>query len=130
MVGIKMADQYWVTWKDESDPTAARNSAVIWGPQATAPAKLSGYFMAGPFKTNAAAESYKNAIGTGSIIPKAGTPIIGGVTVPDIFHGLNLGSLALRVGEILLGIVLIGVGVAKLSGADNFISSAVKVAAK
>lgn len=36
----------------------------------------------------------------------------------------------LRVGEILLGIVLIGVGVAKLSGTDNFIMKAAGTAGK
>lgn len=40
--------------------------------------------------------------------------------------GLNLGSLLLRVGEVVLGIVLIGVGVAHMTGTDNFVSSALK----
>jgi hypothetical protein len=44
----------------------------------------------------------------------------------DILGGFNLGSWFLRIGEILLGLVLVGVGVAKLTGASNFISSAVK----
>jgi hypothetical protein len=46
----------------------------------------------------------------------------------DVIGGINIGTLILRAGEIILGIVLIGVGVAKLSGADNVISTAVKVA--
>jgi hypothetical protein len=44
----------------------------------------------------------------------------------DVFHGLSLGNWFVRIGEILLGIVLVGVGVAKLTGANNIISTAVK----
>ena len=40
--------------------------------------------------------------------------------------GFNLSSWFLRIGEILLGLVLVGVGVARITGAANFISSAVK----
>lgn len=43
---------------------------------------------------------------------------------------LNIQSLMIRLGEILLGLVLIGVGVAQLTGADNFLSSNVKAAGK
>ena len=42
------------------------------------------------------------------------------------FHGLNLGSWFLRIGEILLGIVLVGVGVARITGAQNAVSKIVK----
>lgn len=45
----------------------------------------------------------------------------------DLLHGFNFGNWILRIGEILLGAVLIGVGVAKLTGTDNVISSALKV---
>jgi hypothetical protein len=44
----------------------------------------------------------------------------------DIFKGLNLGSWFLRVGEILLGLVLIGVGIARITGVQNAVSAAVK----
>lgn len=44
----------------------------------------------------------------------------------DLLGSFNLGSWFLRIGEILLGLVLIGVGVARITGASNFISSAVK----
>ena len=44
----------------------------------------------------------------------------------DPFHGLNLGSWILRIGEILLGIVLVGVGIARITGAQNAISNIVK----
>lgn len=42
------------------------------------------------------------------------------------FHGLNLASWFLRIGEILLGIVLVGVGVARITGAQNAVSKIVK----
>jgi len=72
----------------------------------------------------------------------AGVPVpsspsgTGGETVPgtpadaasELWHGLNLQSWIVRVGEILLGVVLIGVGIAKLTGASNIISTAAKVA--
>jgi hypothetical protein len=41
------------------------------------------------------------------------------VKAPNLFHGLHLETVLLRVGEIALGILLIGVGVAKLTGVDN-----------
>jgi hypothetical protein len=44
----------------------------------------------------------------------------------DILGGFNLGSWFMRIGEILLGLVLIGVGVARITGAQNIISKAVK----
>lgn len=55
---------------------------------------------------------------------------IGNIAVGDLFHGLDLPHILLRVGEIALGIVLIAVGVAKLTGASNYIGDAFKVAAK
>lgn len=70
------------------------------------------------------------AIGTGAtIIGKAGPAAGVGVAKAsqDIFHGLNLGGLLMRVGEVVLGIVLIGVGLAKITGAANVISKIVKV---
>jgi hypothetical protein len=51
-----------------------------------------------------------------------------GVAAGESLGGLNLGEWFLRIGEIVLGIVLIGVGVAKLSGASNVVSEAAKTA--
>jgi hypothetical protein len=44
----------------------------------------------------------------------------------DAFHGLSLGNWFMRIGEILLGIVLVGVGVARITGAQNAVSKIVK----
>jgi len=51
-----------------------------------------------------------------------------GNAVADQLGQLNLGAWFIRIGEVLLGIVLIGVGLAKLTGATNAISKIAKVA--
>lgn len=62
-------------------------------------------------------------------IPAIGLPP--GIPNPlDVFKGLNLQTWALRIGEIALGIVLVAVGLAKLTGADNVISKAAMTAGK
>jgi hypothetical protein len=50
-----------------------------------------------------------------------------GVLSTDLFGQFNAGNWFIRISEILLGIVLIGVGVAKLTGAPNAISTFAKV---
>ena len=57
-----------------------------------------------------------SAVGTGAAI---GTAV-------DTIAGLNLGAWFLRIGEIALGIVLIGVGVARITGLQNVASQVVK----
>lgn len=44
----------------------------------------------------------------------------------DIFGRFNLGNWVLRIGEILLGLVLVGVGIARMTGVQNKISELVK----
>lgn len=46
----------------------------------------------------------------------------------DVLGGLDLNQLFLRIGEALLGIVLIAVGIAKLTGTANVVSKLVKAA--
>lgn len=48
--------------------------------------------------------------------------------VTDPLGKLNLGGWFIRIGEILLGIVLIGVGLARLTGVQNVVSKVAKVA--
>lgn len=80
----------------------------------------------GPYPSLAAADSAatvtqkSNQTVGGSL--KAGASSI----VPDILGGLNLGNLILRIGEVILGVVLVGVGMAKITGAENLISKALK----
>jgi hypothetical protein len=47
-------------------------------------------------------------------------------TAADALGSFNIGSWFMRIGEILLGLVLVGVGVARITGAQNFISNIVK----
>jgi hypothetical protein len=135
-----MANEYWVTWKDESNTTDARNTANIWGPQASAPPQLSGFFRSGPFATKADAEAYKAAIGTGSIKPPPGTPLLGGQKIPnpltglaaigDFFQRLTQADVWERVGEVVLGLILICAGVAKLTHAVPIATKIAKTAEK
>lgn len=69
-------------------------------------------------------------IATGATIIGIAGPAAGiGVAkaAQDITHGFNLGNILMRIGEIVLGVVLIGVGVAKLTGAANVVSKAVRM---
>jgi hypothetical protein len=53
-----------------------------------------------------------------------------GTVVADVFHGINFGNWILRIGEIILGVVLIGVGIAKLTGTDNVVGKVASSAGK
>lgn len=44
----------------------------------------------------------------------------------DLFMGTDVGNWLIRIGEIVLGIVLIGVGLARITGTTNAVSSLVK----
>lgn len=92
----------------------------------------------GPFKTKQDALNYYNtnkgknpgwkpptdSVGKALEQDAAGT--LGSIVDP--IGKFNVGGWFVRIGEILLGIVLIGVGVAKLTGAGNVISKVAKVA--
>jgi hypothetical protein len=134
--------QWWVTWQNLPDGTAARKSALIWGPQAKAPAQRAGWFEAGPFPTAAAAQAYKNAIGTGSVLPPPGTPIVGSVQAPaNPFAGLIeighwIGKLVtaltdphmwISLGWLLLGLILVIFAVWTLGRNEGVIPNAVPV---
>jgi hypothetical protein len=57
-----------------------------------------------------------SAVGTGAAV---GTAV-------DALGSFNIGAWFLRIGEILLGLVLVGVGIARITGAQNFISQIAK----
>lgn len=77
----------------------------------------------GPYATMALAQTQADSLNSGS------QNVVAQAAVQDTFHGLNLSTWILRIGEILLGIVLLGIGVSKLTGAENVVSKAAKVAA-
>lgn len=97
----------------------------------------SGLGWHGPFNSREEATSYYNAnVGAnpgwkapttdvGTTISNAATSGIQRATGTD---KINYETWILRIGEILLGVVLIGVAIAKLSGTTNAIAKAVKVA--
>jgi hypothetical protein len=58
--------------------------------------------------------------------PNADTVLPPGFKLPNVLGGFNLSGWFLRVGEILLGLVLVGVGLARLTHTQNIISQAVK----
>lgn len=78
------------------------------------------------------AESVSGALATGT--SQAGTALgqipgaaaKGAQNAIDTLGGFNLSSWFLRIGEILLGLVLVGVGIARITGAQNIISQAVR----
>lgn len=64
---------------------------------------------------------------TGTILGQVpGAAAKGAEKAIESLGGFNLGSWFLRIGEILLGLVLVGVGVARITGTQNIISKAVK----
>jgi hypothetical protein len=64
---------------------------------------------------------------TGTVLGQVpGAAAKGAQNAVDALGGFNLSSWFLRIGEILLGIVLVGVGVARITGAQNAISKIVK----
>lgn len=101
----------------------------------------SGLGWHGPFNSKEAAIAYYNANKANNSGWKAPTGFLDSVgnipgaavdTANDAaLNGLgltddNIRTWMIRIGEILLGIVLIGVGVAKLSGTTNAVASLVK----
>lgn len=107
-------------------------------PQDTVLAHL-GLGWHGPFKTRQNAVNYYNTnkgknpgwkapfsqTGIGGIPNALGN---GASSIVDRIGQFNVGGWFIRIGEILLGLVLIGVGVARLTNADTAFAKALKVA--
>jgi hypothetical protein len=121
-------DYFWVTWTRTGDETAARKSAMIWH-SPTAPPQLSNMFLAGPFRTQQAAQAYADAIGKNTLIPTPGTPIVGNVQAPSLPKWLlNITGLSgwfMRGMKVVFGGVLIILGISRLTGVDNKITQIV-----
>jgi hypothetical protein len=121
--------EWWVIAEASSDNP--RGSFIVVQGNALQIRAKYGSAARGPYPTQAAAQAAANSRGGGfpgpNISGNPGTAIKQGIGAAlDPFHGLNLGNIFLRIGEVLLGIVLIGVGVAKLTGTTNFVASAIK----
>lgn len=64
---------------------------------------------------------------TGTLLGQVpGAAAKGAEKAVESLGGFNLSSWFLRIGEILLGLVLVGVGVARITGAQNAISKVVR----
>lgn len=118
--------EWWVLSVTSGQPGPG-SFRVIQGNALQIRAKYDGA-VSGPYPSQAAAQSAAGSRSGGfpgpSIPGNPGAAISLGAR--DLFHGLDLGNVLLRIGEVLLGIVLVGVGVAKLTGTTNFVASAVK----
>jgi hypothetical protein len=125
-----MADKWY--YNSTSGVVAQYNTVTEW------PALHSGTGWHGPFDTKQAALDFyttgkpKNPgwkAPTDSLSQGAKNTVATGASALTSGLGLNddqIRSWLIRIGEILLGLVLVGVGVAKLTGTANVISSAVK----
>jgi hypothetical protein len=94
--------------------------------------------VAGPFQTKADAENWQTGANTAGNSPGS---VTGGVTdalakatgidaIGTFFNDLEQGNTWLRIAEGALGIILIAVALAKLTGADNVIAKTATTAAK
>lgn len=128
----------------------SRSGAVNQLPWAIAEGQLhSGLGWHGPFNSKQEALDYYKAnapanpgwhapAGTSQILSeipgtvgtaaKDATGAVVDTVKKDFLGGLDLNQLFLRIGEALLGIVLIAVGIAKLTGTANVVSKLVKAA--
>lgn len=88
----------------------------------------------GPFPTKQAAIDYYNRGKAANPGWKAPTGLAGNLAnslgapqLDEVIGKFNVSGWLLRIGEIILGVVLVGVGVAKLTGTTNAVAKAVKV---
>lgn len=127
----------------------SRTGAVQQYPSPIAAAAVkTGTGWHGPFKTEKDALDFYNRNKAANPDWKAPTDFLGNIgNIPDAVTGQanaatqgvkglfglsddDIRSWLIRIGEILLGIVLVAVGVAKLAGVDKFVMTAVKTGAK
>jgi hypothetical protein len=92
--------------------------------------------ISGPYATKTDALNARNNANAAGNSPQSGATAVAesqfsGITaVGDFANKLTQANTWLRIAEGLLGLVLIGVALAKLTGADNAISKAAVTAAK
>jgi hypothetical protein len=93
----------------------------------------------GPYPTRAAAQAAADAqnasqAGLGAagkaVVQKVSNAVPGLSQIGTFFSDLGQASTWIRVGEVILGIILLGVGIAHITKADNVISKAVKTGSK
>lgn len=82
----------------------------------------------GPFTSYAAAKNKQSSDNSAGNSPGS----VAGRAANDLFKGLNLASILLRVGEVIVGAVLIGIGVNSMAKGKpfNLVTSAAGLAGK
>lgn len=122
-----MASPWWVWYNVQSGKPAQ----VIQEPTAAAVQKATGFPpLAGPFTTRGLAEKWLSSSGTRkrttghdiNPISAAGSAL---GTVSDFLKRLTEASLWERIGEVVLGLILIAVGIARITKA---VPAATKIA--
>jgi hypothetical protein len=113
-------------WYNDKTGKLHQQTSLFIGPQ--------GKEWHGPYATQEAAMAFYEA--NKAAHPEWKSPVPPDTTIPDAvggaidkinpFSNANLQAWLIRIGEILLGIVLIGVGLAKLTGTTNAIAGIVK----
>ncbi len=110
----------------QTGPLAAAENAEIWAEKHS---PLGSQINFGPFATKAAAQAYKDAHpsrGPISGINSAAHAAAGGAAAAgDFLSRLGDANTWIRVGQVLIGLILIAVGVAKLTSA---VPAATKIA--
>lgn len=102
-----------------ANPGFAGESINVVGNQSGYPNQLAAQQEANTYNHSSVSSKVQQVGGTVGGFPSIPNPL-------DIFHGLNIGNILLRVGEVVLGVVLIAVGLAKVTGTDNLLASAIK----
>jgi hypothetical protein len=102
-----------------ANPGFAGETFTLVGNKSGYPNKLAAQAEANAYNKSSVTQRVTQA--GGNVAPNVPNPL-------DIFKGLNLANWLLRIGEIALGIVLMGVGLAKLTGVDNQVAKFAKSA--
>jgi hypothetical protein len=110
--------------------------SIVQGTAAQVDAKYGVKNLRGPYLTSQDASAAAPSVALGQTGPQSPSieSQIGGAanSAANALKSLNplaplfQANIWLRVGEFALGVVLIGIGLARITGAENFISSAVK----
>lgn len=148
----------WVGAYIEAGASAGKNQPTPYlafafcGPASKADAQkqAAAKLLAGPFADQAAAQKWADSYNKNPANPKAGSgltpgtgvvvgdkppPGTGGLltginAIGDFFQRLGQANTWIRVGEVVLGVALLSVGFAKITGTTPIVETALKTAGK
>lgn len=103
-------------WQVDAGPFATQAQARAWKPGPITVGDWVGMGIAGVMLGAGNDPNPASAVGTGAAV---GTAV-------DTLSRFNFGAWFLRIGEIVLGVVLVGVGISRITGVSNAISKVVK----